>query len=141
MRKIKFKFYCKEHKFVESGFGEKITEIHFDQRGEVGLACPLCFKSRPMKLLQYTGLKDKNGKEIYEGDICYITDGWGNEWTSKVEWGDMHGDKPENYPAFDLSPQVDEELNSFASVFESGDHTIEVIGNIYENLELLRENK
>ena len=94
-----------------------------------------------IELMQYIGLKDKNGVEIYEHDICHITDGWGNEWTSSVAWGDLNGDNPEFYPAFDLEPQVDEELNSIASIYESGDFTIEVIGNIYENPDLIKASQ
>lgn len=72
------------------------------------------------KLMQYTGLKDKNGKEIYEGDIVKTVHG--NE-IYKVEYHQstfMYIGKERNqYPNHNLSS------NS------------EIIGNIYENPELL----
>ena len=64
-------------------------------------------------LMQYTGLKDKNGKEIYEGDIVYVA-GWGN---MEVE-----------FPFVDI----------YTASYE-GDIG-EIIGNIHENPELLNEN-
>jgi uncharacterized phage protein (TIGR01671 family) len=65
--------------------------------------------------LQYTGLKDRNGKEIYEGDIVRITiAGFGIEKDIAIKWEDGKYTEP---------------------MFE--DYHREVIGNIYEDPELL----
>ena len=77
------------------------------------------FTMSRLDVMQYTGLKDKNGVEIYEGD--YISDGL---FIGVVEWGAsgwMIGDQ-------DLWTYIDEDRYG-------------VIGNIYENPELLKENK
>lgn len=66
---------------------------------------------------QYTGLKDKNEKEIYEGDICkQIFDHNGNMGEVKIEV--TRGVVVGGIPAWP--------------------HDIEIIGNIYENPELLK---
>ena len=70
-------------------------------------------------LMQYTGLKDKNGKEIFDGDIVDIN-GCKNR---VVEWD-------EDWCGFYLS----RELNP-VGYFLSEEY--EIIGNIYENPELL----
>lgn len=71
-------------------------------------------------LMQYTGLKDKNGGEIYEGDVVRYG---GLEY--KVEYDDA---------SFNLIGELDSHTLGFVTL-----QHCEVIGNIYENPELLKE--
>lgn len=89
-------------------------------------------------LMQFTGLKDKNGKEIYEGDILSV-------WEPTIDEPQFAKSNYEvtyaierNYPAFDLKGWEDEEVNALSWIMESGEYECEVIGNIYENPELLK---
>ena len=76
---------------------------------------------------QYTGLKDKNGKKIFEGDICqYKKTGR----TVLVAWhGTMAG--------FVWNKKEDSSLYDFGELFRVHDK-YEVIGNIHDNPELLK---
>jgi uncharacterized phage protein (TIGR01671 family) len=76
-------------------------------------------------LMQYTGLKDKNGKEIYEGDI--ILDKWKQKTEVKIEEFTMQ--------------TYDDGCVGIGFMLETHDRDdlkeLEVIGNIYENPELI----
>jgi uncharacterized phage protein (TIGR01671 family) len=84
-----------------------------------------------MTLMQYTGLKDKNGAEIYEGDICKFL----NPDSDDVEVSPIifsRGQFTTNWSS--------QGLGRLFSIYhnDDGNGGVEVIGNIYENPELLK---
>lgn len=83
-------------------------------------------------LMQFTGRKDKNGEEIYEGDVVRATMRGGNpHFITKIgviEFGD--------YLKTLVVHLEDEDIDDSEPVGRF--YEIEVIGNIYENPELLK---
>ena len=83
---------------------------------------------------QFTGLLDTTQKEIYEGDIVVVKED-GKESRHIVRYMD-----DEDYPAFDLVPESMSwcgEFNGLSYCMIHMDAAIYVIGNIYDNPELL----
>ena len=92
---------------------------------------------------QYTGLKDKNGKEIYEGDIVYSEFADGSNCMFLVGWNNKlscFGVMDEyNYQSKQLGydfPEFDNHL--FIEVLKNS-KIFKIIGNIHDNKELLKQ--
>jgi len=125
-REYKFRAWDKEKKtmymFNGVGFCAEYNCLTFDCDG----VDRLYDRSEKIEIMQYTGLKDKNRKEIYERDIvkifCGQEGGSGNYEFNTIEY---EGDGFKCKPSYeDLHSAT---LNNF----------LEVIGNIYENEELI----
>lgn len=116
MREIKFRAWDKESETMVHPKG-----ILFDGR-IVNFSCGMLEPYGGYKLMQWTGLKDVNGEEIYEGDIveCFVN---GNSYVSFK--GGTYG------LIFDYS------FIPFSDVYGE----MKVIGNIYEDKHLLDGDK
>lgn len=118
-REIKFRFY---HKSFGMSAPVTLKEIHLNDDHR-------CWALNPKPIiLQYTGLKDKNGVDICEGDIILILD--------QYYYRDI------KVPVVYSKGGFRAEFGSVYSLTDRGDKNIcQVIGNIYENPELLENNK
>lgn len=135
-RKIKFRVWSKNRK--------KMFEVqkHSFKTGK-SMAYGFNMEHDFGELMQYTGLKDKNGKEIYEGDIVKHIPlnserlkELGMKWYDhlKVEWGAYSdGEYVMNVETWMIG------IYPLSEVLL--DEKVEVIGNIYENPELLEGEK
>lgn len=92
---------------------------------------------KPEYLMQSTGLKDKNGIEIFEGDVVKVTDE--DEAYSYISVVKNYAE--EGYPAFDIEypSDWDYESNVLSTIMGGDYETIEVIGNVWENPNLLEQ--
>lgn len=123
MREIKFRVWHKGKKIISEVFGIDILhkEIFFSN-GDIDYCEISDFKY--IELMEYTGLKDKNNKEIYEGDIVTLHNG-----KYKVIFNSKEA-------RFVLR---DDEFEMNIPFTNNNNKRMEVVGNIYENPELIKE--
>lgn len=94
-----------------------------------------CWQEEEWILMQYTGLKDKNGKEIYEGDIIFQPSWWwgpGEVILNTGKCGPCEGDSVMSYVCRGKGGHISYNIWNGKEV--------EVIGNIYENPELIKKS-
>lgn len=127
MRKIKFRAWDKENEKMM-----KVSSLHLENK-EISVKENGTFHLfRMQDLMQYTGLKDKNGKEIYEGDVVLVKLGGISTWYKTVI---------KFKEGVFIASLIDgkDYIYIFNRGFDNND--FEVIGNIYENKKLLEENE
>lgn len=133
MRQIKFRAWDKINgRWLELSSLQLVV-------GEVGVVWGLggggseFYGMHQVELMQYTGLKDKNGKQIYEGDIVKLDS---NPHFMITRYDDHYGafifENPKNHVDCEVIGLQNKHGDELGELVER-----EIIGNIYDNPELL----
>lgn len=127
MRQIKFrawhigqeKMFCVESLHLED-------EYYVLNDGDI-YSDAFCVKTGDIELMQFTGLKDRNGVEVYEGDVVKYLTHTAHVFWSPQDFGFVH---------------YNEVIGGYAGLsFFKGYKDFEVVGNIHQHPELLEGDK
>ena len=106
-----------EYQFAIAGKGEREKTVDFKNKRAEVISCTTV---DPATVGQYTGLCDKDGKKIFEGDVVFT--GYGEYYQGTHEYSTTIIIDMANY----------DELNALCNA-----NVVEVIGNIHDNPELV----
>lgn len=117
MREHKYRYWY-GGKMIEVGQIEFFTDGQITVNGELVGG----------ELLEWTGFLDKNGVEIYEGDIVASS------------WIEKSGKKLNNFSVVEWGDEISDDWGNMVVGYNKDFENKEIIGNIYENPELLTGN-
>ena len=130
MREIKFRVWDKKEKSID-----RVKYLNFKEHTINGL----CMDDEGI-LMQYTGLTDKNSKEIYEGDILVSKhfEKYIDEWIRRICYVSF-----ENGCFLATETECKFGVSTLEDIISDGDGTwtVKIIGNIFETPELLKEDE
>ena len=126
MREILFKAKTSNGKWVQGLLAHKDNKWYISNKEGM----PFAFEVRPETIGQYTGLKDKNGNKIWENDIIKPYDTVTNEGYI-IGWDNEMG----AFVFCDIN--TNDSLYFLVGHYIESIQPVEVIGNIFDNSELL----
>lgn len=138
MKKLKFRAWDKESKIMINGFAlDAQGNILFTKKrspdGKYKYSQVDGYDNDRFIVMQFTGLLDKNGKEIFEGDILIV---------KQLHDGDECVWRQPAGQAIPFEIKWDDDLRGFhlPARVQYSSHHYEIIGNRFENPELLQTN-
>ncbi|MDU3839407.1 MAG: YopX family protein [Streptococcus mitis] len=151
--KLKFRAWLKKEQKMDNDI-DHISWLE-DELYCIGNGITYMVSAEDLVLMQSTGLKDKNSQEIFEGDILKFNDEWNEYCHEGYVDGSVEGVNyvevvkgeacfefgKTRYPESSLFIYMEDEHLSFAELVKDKDFGFEIIGNIYENRELLEEKE
>jgi uncharacterized phage protein (TIGR01671 family) len=133
MREIKFEYIIN----IDGKIHKQVLDLSHIESGDINAnGVPLSKLSAYKQVIirrQYTGLKDKNGVEVYESDLLQVNDNYFKiEFSNGCFWGIP-------YKCTNMITKSDKHPLGQILHYVFEDDICEVIGNIYENKELLEQ--
>lgn len=149
--KLKFRAWLKKEQKMDNDI-DHISWLE-DELYCIGNGITYMVSAEDLVLMQSTGLEDKNGKEIFEGDILKFNDEWNEYCHEGYVDGSVEGVNyvevvkgeacfefgKTRYPESSLFIYMEDEHLSFAELVKDKDFGFEIIGNVFENRELLED--